>query len=47
VVIKGNAEMKSKAVAAAENSIDRALASKKVRLDRPEITFKNGDRVAI
>jgi hypothetical protein len=36
VVIKGHAEVKSKAVAAAERAIDRALASKKVRLVPPE-----------
>jgi hypothetical protein len=32
VTIQGNAEIKSKAVAAAEKAIDRALASKQLRL---------------
>jgi hypothetical protein len=32
VVIRGQAAIKSKAVAAAEKAIDRALASKKLRL---------------
>jgi len=36
VVIMGQAAIKSKAVAAAEKAIDRALAAKKVRLVRPE-----------
>jgi hypothetical protein len=36
VVIVGQAANKSKAVAAAEKAIDRALAAKKVRLIPPE-----------
>ena len=39
VVIMGRAAIKSKAVAAAEKAIDRALAAKKVRLiplERPD-----------
>ncbi len=36
VVIMGEAAIKSKAVAAAEKAIDRALAAKKVRLVPPE-----------
>ena len=36
VVIMGQAAIKSKAVAAAEKAIDRALAAKKVRLVPPE-----------
>jgi hypothetical protein len=36
VVIMGQAAIKSKAVAAAEKAIDRALAAKKVRLVRPQ-----------
>jgi hypothetical protein len=36
VVIMGQATIKSKAVAAAEKAIDRALAARKVRLVSPE-----------
>ena len=36
VVIMGESAIKSKAVAAAEKAIDRALAAKKVRLVPPE-----------
>jgi hypothetical protein len=36
VVIMGEAAIKSKAVAAAEKAIDRALTAKKVRLVPPE-----------
>jgi hypothetical protein len=36
VVIRGQAAIKSEAVAAAEKAIDRALAAKKVRLITPK-----------
>jgi hypothetical protein len=44
LVIRGQAAIKSEAVAAAEKAIDRVLAAKKVRLVPPGRPVDSGDR---